>query len=834
MSERNTYVIILAGGVGKRFHPYSTQEKPKPFLHITSEQRTMIQQTYDRVSAFCSPDHIYVSTSQRHRKLVRRQLPEIPKFNVILEPHKKKTAPAIALITYLIHRRDPDAVLLFVPSDHFIAEPVVAVDIWRKSLARAAEEPVLMTYGAGAMIPSSEYGYIQSGDHIEGTDALVVKQFVEKPDVETATKYLKSGDYFWNAGMYAWKAQTFIDEFETLQPEMATQLSRMTFAPDGTLSSSWLERFFTEAEEISIDYAIMEKAHNVNVVPFHCGWSDVSSWERLAELATRFSIVLPAVVQDYAAQKFCTPETRGLFDLICVGKPPSETEPLTINENLLDYHRFRFKRHAIPMADDAARAVPRARSECVLIADPLGQLPQSYVLELLKAGREVVLIDQRYVGKEYLERMEARPLWHINVWPRGYLLAENEVRIDKAMSEVEMLPWISTMAEEAVAVGYLSGCHSVIGVGRCGGLIAAEVATRLGLGMVYYLKEVAEVLEDDVRVRDRAGVLCDLMELWSESSSFRTANEIVTRRSSLSPEEMRTLMQYDAIKAEHLEIPVDESELIDSIDVLAAQPKGKVGEAFHRATHLWRGDLPVVDEGHRKAAMLLKPYLEKWSIEAALRGKRLTVSFGGESGCGKTEIACYLQLLLYAEACQSALIPGDAFFKRPPSENMAERVYLSRRSQDQLKRFLTSQEEIDYAGVDEVINYAKDRARDRVLIPSDARRIDVIPDEHGRLVRRSRRYARVPVFLQDVDIIFLDLTISPVLEHVDVKVFYEHTYRQKLARIRRRNAQRDPNQDFEFISSVLKIEHDKIAPLADRAHVLVDVDYNVRVVREPF
>jgi mannose-1-phosphate guanylyltransferase len=300
MSGNNhTYVIILAGGIGKRFQPYSTPEMPKQFLLITDQKRTMIEETHDRVTAFAVPDHLFVSTNDRYMDLVAQQLPDIPTANVIGEPKKKNTAPAIALITHLIHRRDPDAVTVFLPSDHFIAEPDKAVATFRKGIEHASNNPVLVTFGIVPTFASPEFGYIHRGKQIDGSDAYEVVEFVEKPDVPTAEKYIASGSYYWNGGMFAWKASTLIEALKEHKPAMAKELDGLEVADDGAVDRQWLDAFFNDVEEISIDYAVMEKANNVNVFPFDCGWSDVGTWDGLADLANRFHLTLPQKVQEY-------------------------------------------------------------------------------------------------------------------------------------------------------------------------------------------------------------------------------------------------------------------------------------------------------------------------------------------------------------------------------------------------------------------------------------------------------------------------------------------------------------------------------------------------------
>ncbi len=298
----NAYVVILAGGVGKRFQPYSTPEKPKQFLPITHDHATMIQQTYERVMRFVPPSHVFVSTNDRYTDLVAEQLPDVPRANVIGEPRKKNTAPAIALITHLIERRDPKAVTMFLPSDHYIAEPAKAVEVFKQGISHAAAHDVLVTFGILPTFASPEFGYIHRGAQVEGAAAYRVAQFVEKPDVPTAERYLATKAYYWNGGMFVWKPATLMAALAQHKPEMARQVRSLELARDGAVDRAWLDRFFDEVEEISIDYAVMEKATNVEVLPFDCGWSDVGTWDGLADLAKRFKLDLPLTVREYLSK----------------------------------------------------------------------------------------------------------------------------------------------------------------------------------------------------------------------------------------------------------------------------------------------------------------------------------------------------------------------------------------------------------------------------------------------------------------------------------------------------------------------------------------------------
>ncbi len=301
--RKNVYAIILAGGEGTRFVPYSTPEKPKQFLNVIDERRTMIQQAYDRISRFVPGSRCFVATNDRYERLVAEQLPDIPRENVIGEPRKKNTAPAIALACSLIRRRDPEAITLFTPADHYIPDTASAVKSFEQAADFAADGKHLVTFGIVPTFPSPEYGYIHEGRAVGSSGAHAVKEFVEKPDVGTAKRYMDSGHYYWNSGMFVWKAQALLDAVQRYVPEMAEQLSTMKTERSGALDQSWVNRFFDEVQSISIDYAVMEKADNVVVFPFTAEWSDIGTWQSLKELAERFKITLPPEVRKHLKQR---------------------------------------------------------------------------------------------------------------------------------------------------------------------------------------------------------------------------------------------------------------------------------------------------------------------------------------------------------------------------------------------------------------------------------------------------------------------------------------------------------------------------------------------------
>lgn len=295
----NLSVVILAGGEGTRFAPYSAPEKPKQFLPILSKSKTMIQQTYERIRKIVSPEQVFVSTNNRYVSLVINQLSEINHAQIIGEPIKKNTAPPIALLSWIISQKDPDAVILFLPSDHFIADTNKAVSVFKKAFDFASKEESLVTFGVPPTFPSCDYGYIRRDVTKSYHDAEKVHSFVEKPDVQTAKKYFESGKYYWNSGLFIWKASAFLKALDLHMPDLFSLLKSISFLDDGSIEKKSLFNYFDQAKSISVDYGIMEKAKNVVVFPFDVSWSDIGTWKGLADLACRLHLNLPILVKEH-------------------------------------------------------------------------------------------------------------------------------------------------------------------------------------------------------------------------------------------------------------------------------------------------------------------------------------------------------------------------------------------------------------------------------------------------------------------------------------------------------------------------------------------------------
>ena len=279
------YAVIMAGGAGTRLWPISRERLPKTALALYSNQ-SMFQITVERLAPLFSPQQIIVVAGAEHAAVLAEQVPEIPAENYILEPEGRGTAPAIALAAIHLITRDPQASMAVLTADHFIGKP----KIFRQALAAAltvAQSDYLVTLGITPNSPSTEYGYIEQGEHfmnIDGFEVLKAKRFVEKPDLNTAQAMLEAGNYCWNSGMFIWKVSTILKAFETFMPELYQQVLALrqtigTKAYIDTLAQVW-----PGIKKQTIDYGIMEKAEHVAVLPVDIQWADVGNWASLRQL----------------------------------------------------------------------------------------------------------------------------------------------------------------------------------------------------------------------------------------------------------------------------------------------------------------------------------------------------------------------------------------------------------------------------------------------------------------------------------------------------------------------------------------------------------------------
>ena len=277
----NVFTTIMAGGAGTRFWPASRQQRPKQLLKLSGD-RSMLQSTVDRLAGFCKPEQLLILTNKILVDPIAEQLPDVPRDCIIGEPAKRDTAPCVALAAALIMAKDPEAIMVVMPSDHVISPDKVFQD----SLACAAalveeDESRIVTFGIKPTYPAEVFGYIErSSSGIESSKfpAYSVEKFREKPDAETAAQFLKAGTFYWNAGIFVWKAKVIFEAIKKFEPGIASHVEKIASAIGNANYDQVLNDEFCAIEGTSIDYAVMERYDNVCVVEAPFDWDDLGNW----------------------------------------------------------------------------------------------------------------------------------------------------------------------------------------------------------------------------------------------------------------------------------------------------------------------------------------------------------------------------------------------------------------------------------------------------------------------------------------------------------------------------------------------------------------------------
>ncbi|MFD2531167.1 mannose-1-phosphate guanylyltransferase [Gracilimonas halophila] len=284
------YAVIMAGGAGTRFWPKSTKKLPKQFLSLFGD-KTMIQNTAERIKTLIPQERIMVVTNDNYVDLVKDQLPSVPNDNIVGEVVAKNTAPCVAIAAEMLYKKDPEAVMVVLPADHHIEDPDAFNQYLKSAIEKAESGENLVTIGIQPDRPETGYGYIHGDNTVEeelaGYTVHPVRAFKEKPDKETAEKFLQAGNYFWNSGMFIWAAKTILNEFKKHLPKMYDQVkesSEYLFTKDHKKA---VDSFYHSCESVSIDYGIMEHSENVFVVPGEFGWNDVGSWTAAYDLGEK-------------------------------------------------------------------------------------------------------------------------------------------------------------------------------------------------------------------------------------------------------------------------------------------------------------------------------------------------------------------------------------------------------------------------------------------------------------------------------------------------------------------------------------------------------------------
>lgn len=285
-NDKNNYVVIMAGGVGSRFWPMSTPECPKQFIDVLGCGRTLLQLTADRFREICPPENIWVATSAQYADLVREQLPDIPEEQILKEPCRRSTAPCIAYASWKIKVRNPKATIVATPADHVILNANEFIRVIRSAISFTADSDAIVTLGMKPTRPDTGYGYIEADMSMaspRNKEIFRVDGFREKPDRETAERYLRRNNYFWNSGIFIWGVGTVVAALRVYQPAMSKIFERLLPYYYTDKEQELIDESFGMCEDISIDYAIMEKVDEMFVLPADFGWGDLGTWGSLYE-----------------------------------------------------------------------------------------------------------------------------------------------------------------------------------------------------------------------------------------------------------------------------------------------------------------------------------------------------------------------------------------------------------------------------------------------------------------------------------------------------------------------------------------------------------------------
>ena len=278
------HIVIMAGGIGSRFWPMSTSEYPKQFIDVMGVGKSLIQLTVERFKDICPKENFWVVTSEKYVDIVKEQLPQIPAQHILAEPEARNTAPCIAYACWKIRKEFPQANIVVTPSDALVIDTAEFARCIAVALEKTADSQAIVTLGMMPTRPETGYGYIAAQGEADAKGICKVEAFKEKPDVETAKGYLAAGNYFWNAGIFVWNTDTITNAIRRYAPQIAGVMDELEPALFTDKEAEELKRLFPTCEKISIDYAVMEKAEDIFVLPAEFGWSDLGSWGSLRTL----------------------------------------------------------------------------------------------------------------------------------------------------------------------------------------------------------------------------------------------------------------------------------------------------------------------------------------------------------------------------------------------------------------------------------------------------------------------------------------------------------------------------------------------------------------------
>ncbi|MBR1462661.1 MAG: mannose-1-phosphate guanylyltransferase [Prevotella sp.] len=284
MAQINNHLVIMAGGVGSRFWPMSTTERPKQFIDVLGVGRSLLQLTFDRFESICQPENIWVVTNKKYADIVKEQLPQVPAENVLCEPCRRNTAPCICYVSWRIKAKDPKANIVVTPSDHIVTNTSEFRRVITTCLKFTGETDAIVTLGMKPTRPETGYGYIQAdltSNSARNKEIFRVDSFREKPDLPTALQYIRNKSYFWNAGIFIWNVNTIVNAYRIYSPSINKIFEKLMPVYGTPNEQEEIDRWFPECESISVDYAIMEKAEEIFVCPADFGWSDLGTWGAL-------------------------------------------------------------------------------------------------------------------------------------------------------------------------------------------------------------------------------------------------------------------------------------------------------------------------------------------------------------------------------------------------------------------------------------------------------------------------------------------------------------------------------------------------------------------------
>lgn len=282
----NNHIVIMAGGIGSRFWPMSSKELPKQFIDVLGCGRTLIQLTVDRFRGICPPENVWVVTSASYEALIKEQLPEIPEGQILLEPCRRNTAPCIAYVSWKIKSRNPKANIVVTPSDHIVMDVNEFRRVINSAMKFTSSSDAIVTLGMKTTRPETGYGYIEADLTMacpSNKEIYRVDAFKEKPDLETAKRYIQKKNFFWNAGIFVWNVNTIVNAMRVYQPALGKIFEKMLPFFFTDKEQEMINELFPMCENISVDYAVMEKADEIYVFPASFGWSDLGTWGSLHE-----------------------------------------------------------------------------------------------------------------------------------------------------------------------------------------------------------------------------------------------------------------------------------------------------------------------------------------------------------------------------------------------------------------------------------------------------------------------------------------------------------------------------------------------------------------------